>query len=161
MGFSRQEYWSGLPCPPLGDLPNTRIEPMSPALQVDSLTSESPGKPKNTGVGSLSLLQGIFRPRNLPGVSCIAGGFFTCWATRETRCILGRNQETLWALSLHLVVKSKNAVIISNSIFYAKKCCKTCLVFFFFVLSVQWNFEQLMENEFDNSGNKNKAQSDD
>ena len=32
---------------------------------------------------------------------------------------------------------------------------------FFFVFSVQWNFEQLMENEFDNSGNKNKAQSDD
>ena len=36
MGFSRQEYWSGLPCPPPGDLPNLEIEPMSPALQVDS-----------------------------------------------------------------------------------------------------------------------------
>ena len=59
-GFSRQEYWSGLPCPPPGDLPNPRIEAMSPTLQVDSLISEPPGKPKNTGVGSLSLLQGIF-----------------------------------------------------------------------------------------------------
>ena len=35
-GFSRQEYWSGLPCPPPGDLPNPGIEPMSPALQTDS-----------------------------------------------------------------------------------------------------------------------------
>ena len=42
MGFSRQEYWSGLPCPPPGDLPDTRIEPMSPALQVDSLPTEPP-----------------------------------------------------------------------------------------------------------------------
>ena len=40
MGFSRQEYWSGLPCPPPGDLPDPRIEPVSPsapALQADSL----------------------------------------------------------------------------------------------------------------------------
>ena len=84
MGFSRQEYQSGLqfPCP--GDLPNPGIKPRSPALQTDSLLTElqgseseshsvmsnslwphglynpwnSPGQ--NTGVGSLSLLQGIF-----------------------------------------------------------------------------------------------------
>jgi len=37
MGFSRQEYWSGLPCPPPGDLPDPGIEPLSPALQTDSL----------------------------------------------------------------------------------------------------------------------------
>ena len=55
-GFSRQESWSGLPCPPPGDLPNPGIKPRSPALQTDSLLSEPPGKPKNTGVGSLSLL---------------------------------------------------------------------------------------------------------
>ena len=60
MGFSRQEYWSGLPCPPPGNLPNPGIEPTSPALQADSLLAEPQGKPKNTGVGSLSLLQGIF-----------------------------------------------------------------------------------------------------
>ena len=45
MGFSRQEYWSGLPCPPPGDLPNLGIEPRSPALQADSLPSEPVGKP--------------------------------------------------------------------------------------------------------------------
>ena len=58
--FSRQEYWCRLPYPPPGDLPNPGIKPTPPALQADSLPSEPPGKPKKTGVGSLSLLQGIF-----------------------------------------------------------------------------------------------------
>ena len=60
MGFSRQEYWSGLPFPSPGDLPDPGIELRSPALQADALTSEPPGKPKITGVGSLSFLQWIF-----------------------------------------------------------------------------------------------------
>ena len=46
MGFSRQEYWSGLPFPSPGHLPNPGIEPRSPAFQADALTSEPPGKPK-------------------------------------------------------------------------------------------------------------------
>ena len=45
VGFSRQEYWSGLPFPSPGDLPNPGIEPRSPTLLADSLTSEPPGKP--------------------------------------------------------------------------------------------------------------------
>ena len=45
MGFTRQEYWSGLPFPPPGDLPNPGIEPGSPALQTDALLSEPLGKP--------------------------------------------------------------------------------------------------------------------
>ena len=49
MGFSRQYYWSGLPFPSPGDLPNPGIEPRSAALQVDSLPAEPQGKPKNTG----------------------------------------------------------------------------------------------------------------
>ena len=44
MGFSRQEYWSGLPFPPSEDLPDPGIEPRSLALQADSLPSEPPGK---------------------------------------------------------------------------------------------------------------------
>ena len=44
MGFSRQEYWSGLTFPPPGLLPNEGIKPESPALQADSLLSEPPGK---------------------------------------------------------------------------------------------------------------------
>ena len=48
MGFSRQEYWSGLPFPPAGDLPDLGIEsmsPVSPVLQEDSLHTEPSGKP--------------------------------------------------------------------------------------------------------------------
>ena len=46
MGFSRLQYWSGLPFPSPGDLPNPGIEPGSPALQTDALPSEPLGKPK-------------------------------------------------------------------------------------------------------------------
>ena len=49
LGFSRREYWSGLPYPPPGDLPNPGIEPRSPVLQLDSLPAELPGKPPNIG----------------------------------------------------------------------------------------------------------------
>ena len=44
MGFFRQEYWTGLPFPSPGDLPDPGIEPRSPALEADVLTSEPPGK---------------------------------------------------------------------------------------------------------------------
>ena len=47
VGVSRQEYWSGLPFPSPGDLPNPGIKPGSPALQADALTSELPGKLHN------------------------------------------------------------------------------------------------------------------
>ena len=58
--LSWQEYWSGLQFPSPWDLSNPGIEPRSPALWEDSLWSESPGKLRITGVGSLSLLQGHF-----------------------------------------------------------------------------------------------------
>ena len=45
LGFSRQEYWSGLPCPPPGDLPDLGTEAGCPALQADSLPIELPVKP--------------------------------------------------------------------------------------------------------------------
>ena len=45
MGFFRQEYWSGVPCPPPGDLPNPGIEPRFPALRADALLPELSGKP--------------------------------------------------------------------------------------------------------------------
>ena len=110
MGFSRQEYWSGLPCFPPGDLPYLGIESGSPKLQADSLLSESPGKPllmfyslscvclfvtpwtvshpwdspaKKTGVDSHFLLQGIFLTQglNLGLLHCRWILYF--WATRE------------------------------------------------------------------------------
>ena len=60
MGFSREEYWSGLPCSPPGDLPNPRIEPRSPALQVDSLSSTREAQEYWSGYQSL-------RQGNFPG----------------------------------------------------------------------------------------------
>ena len=74
MEFSRQEYCSGLPFPSPGDLPNPGLEPKSPALQADSFSPETPGKPKqslwnspgkNIGVGIHSLLQQIFPTQGL------------------------------------------------------------------------------------------------
>ena len=56
--FSRPEYWSEKPFAAPGDLPTPGIE--SPTLHADSLSAEPPGEPKNTGVGSLSLLQQLF-----------------------------------------------------------------------------------------------------
>ena len=84
LGLPRQEYWSrlpfpspgdppdprikctsGQPFPSPGDFPNPGIEPGSPTLQADSLPAEPQGKPKNTGAGSLFLLQGIFLTQEL------------------------------------------------------------------------------------------------
>ena len=50
IGFSRQEYWSGLSFPSPGDLPNPEIKPRFPALQADSLPSEPPGKPPDNKI---------------------------------------------------------------------------------------------------------------
>ena len=65
MEFSRQEYCSRLPWPLPGDLPNPGIKPRSSTMQADSLPSEPWGKPKNTGVVSLSLLQENFPTQGL------------------------------------------------------------------------------------------------
>ena len=59
MEFSRQEYWSGLPFPSPGDLPDPGVEPRSLTLQADSLPSEPPGKPFS-GINDLILL--LFSP---------------------------------------------------------------------------------------------------
>ena len=60
MGFSRQEYWSGLPFPSPGDLPDPESEPMSPALQTDALPSEPPGKgPTEGGSAPFLLASGV------------------------------------------------------------------------------------------------------
>ena len=62
--FSRQEYWSGLPFPSPGDLPDPELKPRSPALLPDSLLTELQGKLKNTGVDYHFLLQGVFPTQN-------------------------------------------------------------------------------------------------
>ena len=56
MGFFRQEYWSGLPCPPPGDLPDPGMEPASPSLADGFFTTEPSGKPISSIWGSHKLL---------------------------------------------------------------------------------------------------------
>ena len=73
MEFSRPEYWSEQPFPSPVDLPNPGIEPRPPTLQVDSSPAEPQGKAENTGVGSLSLFQGIFPTQKLNW------GLLHCW----------------------------------------------------------------------------------
>ena len=60
MGILQVRILEWVAMPSSRDFPNPGIEPMCHSLQMDSLQSEKPGKPKNTGVGSLSFLQGIF-----------------------------------------------------------------------------------------------------
>ena len=67
MGFSRQEYWSGLPFHSPGDLPDPETEPKSPALQADSLQSEPPGKPSSRERGHQIRGAGAFWPQGSPG----------------------------------------------------------------------------------------------
>ena len=59
MGFSRQEYWNGLPFPSPGDLPHPGIEPRPPASEADALTSEPPGKPNESIVLMQIIFQGV------------------------------------------------------------------------------------------------------
>ena len=82
MGILKQEYCSGLPCPPPGGLPNPRNEPRSPALQAECLPAELPGKPKNSGGSSLFLPQGIFPTQKLNLGLLHCRRFFTSWATK-------------------------------------------------------------------------------
>ena len=65
MGFSRQEYWRGLPFPSPGDLPDPGMEPSSPTLQADALTSAPPGVPLNTRIQVLT--SKISREERKPG----------------------------------------------------------------------------------------------
>ena len=90
LGFHRPEYWSGLPCPSPGDLPDEKFKPGSPVLQADSLLSEPPGKPREYWSGPPCPPPGDLPD---PGIEtkplmspALAGGFFTTSITWEARC---------------------------------------------------------------------------
>ena len=84
MGFSRQEYWSGLPFPSAGDLPQSGIKPRSPALQKDSLPSEPLGKALYIHsflslFVSVLMLGPFFSGRGGEGWGCGVGGGRCVW----------------------------------------------------------------------------------
>ena len=141
-GNSPGRNTGGLACPPLGDLPNPGTEPRSSALRMDSLPSELPGKPKNTAVHSLSLLQGIFLTRNWTRVSWIAGGFFTSWATREAwlRAQFKLNDWVLYlSLTAHL---GQLACIFSLCVSF--RIWDNNRAYFMWLLSLKW--EKTLKN---------------
>ena len=84
MGFSRQEYWSGVPFPPPGELPDPGIEPGSSALQADSLPSEPPGKLDPTGeeMGILPVCVLTLQP--LLFCSALVSVLFCFWLSQGT-----------------------------------------------------------------------------
>ena len=86
MGFSRHKYWSGLPCPPPGDLPNSGMEsasPASPALQADSLPTELRGKPLYNRKAPISAL--LTMPQLLTvWITTNCGKFFKRWEYQTT-----------------------------------------------------------------------------
>ena len=97
MGFSRQEYWSGLPFPSPGDLSNPGIEPGSPEFQADALTSEPPGK-SHSIIGRIQLMRSL---TELHKMMCI------CSATNDLSCYINLCDTCTSAvngLSCHIVI---------------------------------------------------------
>ena len=94
MGFSRQEYWSGLPFPSPGDLPHPGMEPGSPALQADSLPTKPLGKSLIWVLGIISSFtdhnnllrwQLVFLPGEFHGQRSLAG--YSPWGCKESYLI--------------------------------------------------------------------------
>ena len=85
-GFSRQEYWSGLPCPPPGDFSNPGIEPVSPALQVDSLPLSHRGSP------SVNITVIYFHANTKPVKQVTLQTWIQWWAQKE-----GELRSQCWA----------------------------------------------------------------
>ena len=114
MGFSRQEYWSGLPFPSPGVLPNPGTEPGSPALQADSLLSEPPGKPSTSfmrchilcrvlgyhGVLSKTILTFEYLLGGLTGVVQLSSQWrFMQWCEEDTEPSRKRKEQVEWEKS--------------------------------------------------------------
>ena len=90
MGFSRQEYWSGLPCPSPGDLPTPGTEPRFLALQVDSLPSEPLGKPykcrQQTKIVISSIYDFVPNKNHRYFHNHLVGGYILKWSLYSSLC---------------------------------------------------------------------------
>ena len=87
-GFSRQEYWSGLPCLLQGIFPTQGSNPDLPHCGQILYWLSHQGSPGTLEWVAYPFSRGSSQPRNRTGVSCIAGRFFTSWATRDASCPL-------------------------------------------------------------------------
>ena len=97
MGFSRQEYWSGLPFPSPGDLPDTGIKPGSPALHVEALPFELPGNPKTyTNVTLVLGPLGWIIPPNFLGLQLAYGRLQVCLASVITWATSCNKSPHIW-----------------------------------------------------------------
>ena len=96
MGFSRQEYWDGLPCPPPGDLPDPGIDPTSPTLAGRFITTEPPGKPwgKQWEIKSL-LLKYEFSNQSEQGNYW---NKLSNWPVKQGTSDTSKDSESLWEL---------------------------------------------------------------
>ena len=89
MEFSKQEYWSGLPFPSPGDLPDPGIKPASPALQADALSPEPPGKPDVCMMGKRTRSKKLhshrrFTVRRVPWAPCVCETSLCVWWTVQS-----------------------------------------------------------------------------
>ena len=112
MGFSRQEHWSGLPCPLPGDLPNPGIEPMSPAspeLAGRFFTTEPPGKPYSGGPSGkepAASAGDITDVGSIPGLGRSSGGGHG--NPLQYSCLEILTDRGAWQATVHGVTKIKN-----------------------------------------------------
>ena len=116
MGFSRQEYWSGLPFPSPGDLPDTGIEPWSPAFQADALTSEPPGKPTMRNAGLHEAQAGIKSAgRNINSLRYADDTTLTAESEEEQKSLLMKVKEKSEKVGLKLNIH-KTKIMASGTI---------------------------------------------
>ena len=86
-GYSGQEYWSCLPCPPWGVFPTQGSNPGFPHCRQILHHLSHQGSPRILEWVTYPFSRGSSQPRNQTGVSCIVGGFFTSWVTREAQLL--------------------------------------------------------------------------
>ena len=102
-GFSRQDYWSGWPCPPPGHLANPGIKHTSPHYRQILFHLCHQWSPRILEWVAYPSSKGSSWPKNRTGVSCIAGGFFTSWATRDAQSLFHVHINPYASMSLSSV----------------------------------------------------------
>ena len=110
MGFSRQEYWSGLPSPSPGDLPDPGIKPRSPTLWADSLPSEPPGKPNHKPWCFIIKAQSLWLVKTFSTI------FLKCLFFGLRNPTLSHVSLSLWPFQFHLDVHHLDTSVSRSSV---------------------------------------------